>query len=238
MGTTIQLGEISVVVVRKDIKHVHLSVYPPTGNVRISAPSRMKLETIRVFALTKLGWIRQQQKKFRAQERETPRDYIQRESHYLWGKRYLLTISEADHAPTIEINHNRVHLEIRPGTDHLKRETILSEWYRDQLREAAAPLIAKWEGILGVKVASWRIQRMKTKWGSCNTTYKRVLLNLELAKKPEECLEYIILHELAHLIERRHNERFIAILDHHMPHWRSYRQQLNSLPLDPQSWNH
>jgi len=127
---------------------------------------------------------------------------------------------------------------VRAGTDHQKRETILTEWYRNQLRMTAEPLIAKWERILKVKASGWQIRRMKTKWGSCNVEGKRVLLNLELAKKPVECLEYVVVHELSHLIERRHNTKFIGILDKHLPHWRQFRQQLNSLPLDPQNWNH
>lgn len=237
MADRIQLAEVSIDVTRKNIKNLHLSVYPPTGTVRISAPSRMKLETIRVFALGKLTWIRKQQRKLQTQERETQREYINRESHYLWGKRYLLSIHEAEQPPSVQLKASRIHLTVRTGADQEKRREILTEWYREALKKAAEPLIAKWEGILKVKCRSWSIRRMKTKWGSCNTSAGRVLLNLELAKKPILCLDYLIAHELAHLIERRHNDRFAAILDRHLSNWRQIRNQLNILPLDFQHWS-
>lgn len=238
MPTQIQLGDMAVDVVLKDIKNVHLSVHPPTGRVTIAAPAHMSLDTIRVFAITKLSWIRQQQRKLRQQEREAPREYLDRESHYLWGKRYLLKVFEADRPPTIELKHSRMHLRVRPGTSQIKSQAIVDEWYRVQIKQAAAPLIALWELRLGVKVERFYVQRMKTKWGSCNHRARTIRLNTDLAKKPPECLEYLIVHELVHILEPTHNARFIALLDHHMPKWRSHQQTLNRLPVRHESWGY
>lgn len=234
----VQLGNIAVDVVLKDIKNVHLSVYPPNGRVRIAAPARMNLDTIRVFAISKLSWIKQQQKKLREQERETPREYLNRESHYLWGKRYLLTLREADEAPSIELRHRRILLRLRPGTSEEKKQALFEEWYRDQLRAAVIPLLAKWQPLMGVRVNRLFVQRMKTKWGSCNPTARHIRLNTELAKKPTECLEYIVVHELAHLIEPTHTDRFIALMDRFMPKWQFYRHVLNRLPVRHEEWGY
>ena len=229
--TTIKLGEVAVEVVKKDIKNVHLSVYPPTGRVRISAPTRMSLETIRVFAISKLGWIKQHQKKLRQQERETPREFLDRESHYVWGKRYLLKIVESDGAPRVELKHKSMLLSVRPGTSEESKRGAVEAWYREQIKAAAPALIAKWEPLLGVKVRRFFVQRMKTKWGSSRPDSKSIRLNTELAKKPPECLEYIVVHEMAHFLVRRHDDRFIGLMNQHLPHWKSYREQLNSAPL-------
>ena len=238
MSTQIQLGDMSVDVVRKDIKNVHLSVHPPTGRVTIAAPAHMSLDTIRVFAITKLAWIRQQQTKLQQQEREAPREFLDRESHYLWGKRYLLKISEIDQPPTIELKHSKMLLRVRPGTHQAKCQAIVEEWYRQQLKQAAPPLIAKWEARLGVKAERLYVQRMKTKWGSCNHHARTIRLNTDLAKKPAECLEYLIVHELVHLLEPTHNARFIALMDQFMPKWQSHRQTLNRLPVRHESWGY
>ena len=232
------MGDIAVDVVRKDIKNVHLSVYPPTGKVRIAAPERMSFETIRVFAISKLAWIRQQQRKLREQERETPREYLDRESHYLWGRRYLLKIVEADAAPSVEMKHNRLILQVRPGTGELKKRDIVEDWYREQLKRAVPPLIAKWEPRLGVEIARVFVQRMKTKWGSCNARSRNIRLNTDLAKKPRECLEYIIVHEMAHLLEPRHNECFTSLMDKYQSKWKHVRQTLNAAPLAHVTWNY
>jgi predicted metal-dependent hydrolase len=236
MVTTIELGEIAVEVVKKDIKNIHLSVYPPSGRVRISAPRRMNLETIRVFAISKLGWIKQQQKKLQEQKREAPRAYLDRESHYVWGKRYLLKLSECDGAPAIELRGSRMLLRIRSGTDEQKRRVLLERWYREQIKEAVPDLIAKWEPRMGVKVARFFVQRMKTKWGSCNSGSRSIRLNTELTKKPRECLEYIVVHEMAHLLVRKHDDRFGAVMDGCLPDWRLLRQMLNSAPLAHADW--
>jgi predicted metal-dependent hydrolase len=238
MQTRIQLGDIGVDVVRKDIKNVHLSVHPPTGRVRIAAPERMSLNTVRVFAIAKLPWIKRQQRKLRKQERETPREYLDRESHYVRGKRYLLKIIEADQPPSVELSHERMILRVRPRTDTSKRETILEEWLREQLRNAVPPLIEKWERLMGVKVQRFFVQRMKTKWGSCNHRAGSIRLNTDLARKPRECLEYIVVHEMAHLIEPTHNARFIALMDQFMPKWQSYREALNRLPVRHENWEY
>jgi predicted metal-dependent hydrolase len=236
MVARIDLGEIAVDVVFKDIKNVHLSVYPPNGRVRISAPARMNLDTIRVFAISKLGWIKRQQKKLQEQKRETPREYLDRESHYVWGKRYLLNLSEANGAPAIELRGSRMLLRVRSGTDEQKRRDLLEGWYREQIKEVVPDLIAKWVPRMGVKVARFFVQRMKTKWGSCNPGSSSIRLNTDLAKKPRECLEYIVVHEMAHLLVRKHDDRFGAVLDGCLPNWRVLRQMLNSTPLAHTEW--
>lgn len=238
MMAHVHLGNITADVVLKDIKNVHLSVYPPNGRVRIAAPARMSLDTIRVFAVSKLGWIKQQQKKLREQERETPREYLNRESHYLWGKRYLLTVQEKDCTPSIELRHRRILLSVRPGASEERKQGIFEVWHREQLKNAVLPLLAKWQPLMGVTVSRVFVQRMKTKWGSCNPTARHIRLNTELAKKPPECLEYIVVHELAHLIERTHTQRFIALMDRFMPKWKFYRQVLNRLPVRHEEWAH
>lgn len=202
--------------------------------MRISAPLRMNLDTIRVFAISKLTWIRQQQKKVVEQERESPREYLDRESHYLWGKRYLLKVVEKDAAPKVELQHRTLVLQIRPPTTEETKRAVLDEWYRAQLKQAASPLIAKWEPLLGVKVERAFIQRMKTKWGSCKPPSIR--LNTDLAKKPPECLEYIVVHEMTHLLEPTHNARFLGLMDLFLPEWRHLRQVLNRLPVRHETW--
>ena len=236
MQTQVHLGDMAVDVIRKEIKNVHLSVHPPTGKVRIAAPSRMSLDTIRVFAISKLPWIRQQQRKLQEQERESPREYLNRESHYVWGRRYLLTIIESDQPASVEVGHSRINLRVRPGTDHAKRQSILEDWYREQVKQAVPKLINKWERLMGVKAERCFVQRMKTKWGSCNPNARTIRLNTDLAKKPRECLEYIVVHELVHLLEPTHNARFIALMNQFLPKWPSYRQALNRLPVRHESW--
>ena len=236
MTTQFQLGEIAVEVVLKDIKNIHLSVYPPAGKVRISAPSRMTLDTVRVFAISKLGWIKQQQEKLRGQERETPREYLDRESHFVWGKRYLLKVTECDATPSVELKHSRMFLRLRPATSSDKKQAVVEAWYREQIRKAVPSLIAKWEPVMGVKVEKFFVQKMKTKWGSCNAASKTIRLNTDLAKNPPQCLEYIVVHEMAHLVVRHHNEQFSSIMDKCLPGWRLLRQMLNNAPLAHTDW--
>jgi predicted metal-dependent hydrolase len=236
MQTRLQLGDIAVDVVRKDIKNVHLSVHPPTGRVRIAAPERMSLDTVRVFAISKLTWIRQQQHKLLEQERETPREYLNRESHYVWGQRYLLKVIEQDQPPSVELSHSRIVLRVRPGTTREKKQSVLEEWYRNQVRNDVPTLIAKWERLMGVRVQRLFVQRMKTKWGSCNHRAGTIRLNTDLAKKPKECLEYIVVHELVHLLEPTHNARFVALMEQFMPKWQFYREALNRLPVRHERW--
>jgi predicted metal-dependent hydrolase len=237
MVTKIELSGISVEVVKKDIKNIHLSVYPPGVRVRISAPLRMNLETIRVFAISKLDWIRRQQRKLQEQERETPREYLDRESHYVWGKRYLLRVAPSDEAPAVELEGTRMLLRVRPGASDEKKQTIVEEWYREQIKQAVPALIAKWEPIVGVSVKRFFVQRMKTKWGSCNHNSGSIRLNTELAKKPPECLEYIVVHEMVHLLEPTHNHRFTTLMDRFMPKWRFCRAELNRLPVRHENWD-
>lgn len=238
MVAQIHLGDIAVDVVLKDIKNIHLSVHPPVGKVRIAAPLRMDLDTIRVFAITKLAWIKSQQKKLREQERETPREYLDRESHYVWGKRYLLKLVEKDAAPTVELKHNKMILQLRPAASHEKKQEVLDAWYREQLKAAVPPLVAKWEKALEVTAGKVFVQKMKTKWGSCNPASRSIRFNTDLAKKPPECLEYIVVHELVHLLERTHNTRFTALMDTFMPRWMQFKEQLNQLPVRHENWDY
>lgn len=238
MVTRIDLGGIVLEVVKKDIKNVHLSVYPPSGNVRISAPLRMNTDTIRVYAISKLDWIKQQQKKLRAQERETPREYLDRESHYVWGKRYLLKVVEQETSPAVELKHSEMLLRVRSGAGVEKKQAVLEEWYREQLKVAVPPLTAKWQPLIGVNVDRFFVQRMKTKWGSCNSGSGTIRLNTELARKPRECLEYIVVHEMIHLLEPTHNLRFVALIDQFMPKWQFCRDILNRLPVRHESWSY
>jgi hypothetical protein len=236
MVSHLQLGDIAVRIVRKNIKNVHLGVYPPAGGVRIAAPTRMSEAAIRVLAISKLGWIKQQRKAFQAQERETARAYVSGESHYLWGKRYLLTVEERPQSPAIAVKHSRLVLRVRPDTAIAKRQVLMDDWYRQQVKQAVPSLLAKWESRLGVKAARFLARRMRTKWGSCNAAAGNISLNSDLAKKPPECLEYIVVHELAHLIEPTHNARFVAMMDRAMPHWQHHRRQLNRLPVRHEDW--
>lgn len=238
MSSRLQLGDLRVDVVRKNIKNIHLGVYPPLGAVRIAAPEWMELGVIRLFAINKLGWIKRQQEKLLAQARETPREYLERESHYVWGRRYLLHLVEKDAAPAIELKHRRLRMQVRPGTDAVRRGALLEDWYRASIKHAVPALLAKWEPVVGRKVACVYVQRMKTKWGSCNPVARNIRLNTELAKKPPECLEYIVVHELAHLCEPTHNDRFITLMNKLMPHWRDCRDLLNRLPVRNERWNY
>lgn len=238
MTTQLQLGDIAVEVVLKDIKNVHLSVHPPTGRVRISAPSRMGLDTIRVFAISKLAWIKQQQKKLRAQDRETAREYLNRESHYVWGKRYLLSVVERDQGPVVTLEPSRMILTVRPGTNEAAKEAAVAHWYREQIKTTAPELIAKWAPKMGVRVERLFVRKMKTRWGSCNSRTRTVRLNTDLAKKPPHCLEYVVVHELVHLLERGHGDRFKALMDQYLPHWKQYRKLLNAEPLGHFEWDY
>lgn len=238
MISQFMLGDILCEIEKKDIKNIHLSVYPPTGRVHISAPERMDMETIRVYALSKLDWIHQQRAKFNSQERETPREYLERESHYVWGDRLLLHIIEENHPPIIDISHKHMILTVRPGTSQIKKQEIVEDWYRRQVREVSIPLFEKWERSLGVKADKVIIRKMKTRWGSCIPQNGNIRLNTELAKKPRECLEYIIVHELMHLIEPTHNARFIALMDQNYPNWKQIKAELNRAPLGHVEWEY
>ncbi|WP_341857987.1 M48 family metallopeptidase [Sinorhizobium medicae] len=231
MVTELEIGDVSVDVVFKDIKNVHLSVYPPTGRVRISAPCRMSLENIRLFAISKLGWIKKHQSKLLSQERESPREYLERESHYLWGQRYLLRLADRSDAPAVVVEHRHIVLHVGAEAPVQKRQAVLDDLYRRELKQAARPIIAKWESQLSVAVDRIFVQRMKTKWGSSNPRLRTIRLNLELAKKPVESLDYVVLHEMAHFLVPDHSLRFVGVMDENMPNWRLIRKTLNDAPL-------
>jgi len=226
----IVIGDVSIDVLFKDIKNLHLSVYPPTGRVRVSAPEHMTIESIRLFAVSKIGWIRRHQGKVRGQVREAPREYIERESHRVWGRRYLLRVRDGARAEVV-LGHRVLELSAPTGSSARDKQRILDDWYRAELREYAAPLLKKWATRLDVTVNGFTIQRMKTKWGSSNPSRNTVRLNLELAKFPPDCLDYVTLHEIAHFVVPVHSERFRSLLDSNMPGWRNIRERLNEGPL-------
>ena len=211
---------------------MHLAVYPPTGRIRLAAPLKTDAEVMRLFAISKIGWIKKHIKNFKEQPRESPREYQSGESHYFMGKRYLLKVVEVDGPQKVQIKGIKtIQLNVRPNTSAEARAVVLKEWYRKELKSQLAELIAKWEKIIEVKCRDWGVKQMRTKWGACNTSEKSIWLNLELAKKPQVCLEYIIAHELVHLLERNHNDRFVSLMNKFMPKWRMYRDELNKLPV-------
>ncbi|MBD1877146.1 M48 family metallopeptidase [Nodosilinea sp. FACHB-131] len=236
MAETIQIGEIPITVTLKDVRNVHLSVHPPDGRVTLVAPISTRLDVARAYAISKLTWIREQQRKLFNQARETPRQLIERESHYLWGRRYLLTVVQQEAKPNVTLDHKRITLHIRPGSDATKRAEVFHEWHKSLLHEVIPSFIQKWEPKLGVEVKSYFLQRMKTKWGSCNHQAGHIRLNTELVKKPKDLLEYVIVHEMAHLLEPTHSDRFVTILNEHYPTWREARAELNELPLAAEPW--
>ena len=237
MAETIQLGEIVIAFTRKDVKHVHLSVHPPSGRVTLVAPNGTRSEVARAYAISKLRWIRDQQVKMRGQARETPRQFVERESHYLWGRRYLLTVREEGAKPSIRLSHRAIMLTVRHGSSDVKRAAVMHDWHKSLLHGAVRELIARWEPKLGVDVAGYFLQRMKTKWGSCNHRAGTIRLNTELVKKPKDLLEYVVVHEMLHLMEPTHSERFLGLMSKHYPAWREARAELNELPLAAAEWN-
>lgn len=231
MPETITLGDLAITVTHKEIKNVHLTVHPPDGRVTLAAPTATRLDVARAYAISKLGWIRKQQETLAQQARETPRQFIERESHYLWGRRYLMTVQHREEKPSVTLDHKRITLTVRPNATIPKREQVIHDWHKGLLHEAIPPLIAKWEKTLSVQASAYFLRRMKTKWGSCNHRTGNILLNTELVKKPKDLLEYVVVHELAHLIEPTHSDRFVAILQEYYPTWREARAELNELPL-------
>lgn len=228
---------MTVEVVRKGIKNLHLAVYPPHGRVRVAVPLAISDDAVRLAVVTRLGWIKRQQAKFLDQVRQSQRESISGETHYFLGQRYRLRLHEGPGPSRVTLRGKTIlDLHVRPGTTAEDREQIIHRWYREQLKALIPPLIEKWEKKLGVKAAAWGIKKMKTRWGSCNTDAHRVWFNLELAKKPERCLEYLVVHELMHLLERHHNDRFKALMDKHLPQWRSIRKDLNQMPLGHEAW--
>lgn len=235
----ITVSGIRVQIVRKAIKNLHLGVYPPEGRVRVAAPIAVSDDAVRLAVVGKLGWIKRQRTKFKAQPRQSEREMVSGESHYFLGQRYRLrVVSNGGRAKVVVRNKSTIELHVRPEMDAKQRERVLQVWYREQLKKIIPSLLEKWEKALGVQVAECSIKKMKTKWGSCNANDGRIWLNLELAKKPVQCLEYLIVHELTHLIERQHNDNFISIMNKHLPQWRLHRELLNSAPLPHESWTY
>ena len=235
----IEVSGLSIEVIRKDIKHLYISVHPPIGQIRVSAPLRLDTDAVRMAIISRLGWIRRKQAAFEGQARQPQREFVTGESHYFAGRRYRLDVTERDCPPTVQLlNNTRIGLSVRPGSDRDKREAVFHAWYREQLRAQLPPLLAKWEPKMGVTVNEVRIKKMKTLWGSCNIQAKRIWLNLELAKKPNVCLMYVLVHEMVHLLERTHSDRFRALMDTFLPQWRTYRDELNKAPLAHESWRY
>ena len=230
---------MSVEVVRKDIKNLHIAVYPPVGRVRVATPLRLDDDAVRVAVISRLGWIRRQQAQFADQVRQSERELATGESIHFCGRRFRLDIIEPPGSPGVRVATNsRIQLRCRPGADHAQREATLNQWYREALRDQIPQLLRKWERQVGVEVAEVRIRRMKTRWGSCNAAARRIWLNLELAKKPVSALEYILVHEMIHIRERRHGERFREIMDVVMPSWQLHRDELNRAPLSHEDWRY
>ena len=237
--SSIQVDGIPVEVVRKPIKHLYLGVYPPGGRVRVSAPAHLDDAALRLAVVSRLGWIRRKQARFREQERQSQREMVTGESHYFRGRRYRLDVVEAAGPPSVRLlNRSRMELRVRPGSDPEVRRRALGAWYRQQLHESIPALLAKWEPRVGDAVSEVRIKRMKTLWGSCNPSARRIWLNLELAKKPPSCVEFVLVHEMVHFFERHHNERFFERMDALMPSWRRCRDELNRAPLAHEDWSY
>ena len=228
----IAIANLEIDVVRKNIKNMHLAVYPPTGRIRLSAPERTDAEVVRLFAISKLGWIKKHVKNFKEQPRESKRLYVSGESHNFMGQRYLLKVVEHEGYSKVTLNGTKqLLMKVKKGATAEEKADVLKEWYRRELKQILPELISKWEKAIGVKADDWGVKQMRTKWGACNVDEKRIWLNLELAKKPLICIEYVIVHELVHLLERHHNDKFVKHLDTFMPKWRMHRNELNSLPI-------
>lgn len=240
MSTDIlKLGSIEALVVRKKIKNLHLSVLPPMGKVRVTAPESMTDDAIRTLLATRLPWIKKQQEKFKNQARQTKRKYVSGETHYFFGHRYRLEVVYENAVPVVTLKgKTKIILQVRPDSSIEKRNDLMTEWYRKELQPVAARLMDKWQKKLKLEAKSWKIQRMKTRWGTCNNKAGRILLNLELAKKPIACLEYVIVHELLHMIEKKHNENFVNMLAKHIPKWKSIKEELNRSLLSHEEWNY
>ena len=233
----ITIGYITLDLQRKEIKNLHISVLPPEGRVRVSAPLQLSDTAIRMAVVKRLAWIREQQADFAAQPRQSEREMCTGETHYLWGRGYRLDIVQAA-GTSVKLKGGKIVLANRKDTAPDKRQLILQDWYRTILRKRIEPLIQQWQQRLGVTATFVGIKRMKTKWGSCNPNTGRIWLNLELVKKPPECLEFIIVHQLTHLLERHHNERFMALMYQHLPKWPEYRRTLNKAPLAYDRWGY
>jgi hypothetical protein len=235
----LKIGDLSIDLIRKDIKNMHLAVYPPTGRVRLAIPTATPHETARLFAISKISWIRKHQRNFVAQQRQSPRQFKQRESHYFLGRRYLLRIIEREKKFKVVFKTKTyIDLHISATSTTKQRQTVINKWYRAELKKLIPSIIEKWEKEIGVTINEWQVKQMKTKWGTCNIEKKKILINLELAKKPLHCLEYIVVHEMIHLLERHHNDRFLSLIEKYMPKWKFYKDELNNLPVSHGEWTY
>ncbi len=231
-----EVGGIKVEVLRKDIKNLHLGVHPPNGRVRVSAPLSMDEDAVRLALVSRLSWIRKKQRLFEGKERQPEREMVSGESHYFRGKRYRMEVLECGGPARITLGGGRLRMEVRPGTDRSGRERVLNDWYRQHVKDEMPDLVRKWESAMGVSVLGWGVRRMKTRWGSCNIQARRIWLNSELAKKPPQCLEYVLVHEMVHLLERKHNDRFRSLMQKFIPSWKSRQAELDRLPLSHENW--
>lgn len=228
----IEVSGISVKIIKKNIKNLHLSVLPPDGGVRVSAPTTIPDETIEMFIRTKIGWIKKQQEKFIGQPRQSERQYVSGETLYFWGKQYFLQVDYSYKGNSLVLDGDKAILTVRKESTPKQRETFVNEWYREHLKRELSRLVPKWEEITGFKCSSWQTKYMTTRWGTCNTNTGKIWINLQLAKKSLECLEYVVLHELAHTKVKNHGTDFIVIMDKYMPYWRDIRKKLNDSTLD------
>ena len=234
----ITVGGLRVDVVRKSIKNLHVGVYPPNGRVRVAAPIGVNDDAVRLAVVTRMGWIRRQKARFGEQSRQSERAYVTGESHYFFGQRYRLNLIDGARAGRVQLRNSRtLDLYVRSDSDQMVRKRVFLGWYRRELRDRIAPLMENRAEAFGIPVPEWGIKRMKTKWGSCNIEAQRIWLNLELAKKPLQCLEYVVIHELTHFLERNHSDRFIELMDQMMPQWRVVRDELNAEPLGHEDWD-
>lgn len=238
MTNTITVSGINILIDRKDIKNLHLAVYPPDGVVRVAVPNHITDDNVRLAIITKLSWIKKQQASFKEQDRQSKREIVSGESHYYFGRRYKIQIIANKDNQGIKIYSNKLWLTIKPETSQKKKDELLNQWYRDKLKKRIPILIEKWEKIIGVKVNSWSIRKMKTKWGSCKNSSGHIIFNSELVKKPPDCLEYIVVHEMVHLLERHHNNRFKVYMDNFIPKWQLIRERLNKSPLSHEDWRY
>ena len=232
----VEIGSLSLQLHRKAIKNLHICVMPPDGQIRVSAPTEMTDTAIRMAVINRIPWIKQQQRRFAAQPRQSDREMVSGECHYLWGKRYRLNLVERAGRHEVKVSGGKIHLFVNPGTSVENRALVLTEFYRAQLKVEVEKLIPRCQSQIKVEVADWGIKKMKTKWGSCNIAAKRIWLNLELAKKPPECLEYILVHELVHLLARKHDHTFRTHMDKQLPNWQETRDLLNKMPLAFHDW--
>lgn len=231
------VSNLMINTVKKDIKNMHLGVYPPNGRIRVAAPLKTSDDAIRLFVISKMPWIRKQQMKFLEQERQTRREYVAGESHYFFGNRYRLNVIHTNGPPRIGIQ-GKTHIDlcIRANTTTQEREKIFERFYRSELRKIIPSLIAKWQKKIGVRANEVMIKKMKTRWGSCNPKDGRIWLNLELAKKTSRCIDYVYVHELFHLSEKKHSARFIELLESTLPQWQHIKDELNKQTLGYSTW--